>query len=201
METPQPLHRPLHLLLHRHPHQRAVGRTSQRLAGRVSSLPGRRVLRRSILWHRLRSSPWSALHLQRTYAACAAGSVPTASASFPCRLTQTAHLHTTCPVTGARFATTTSHHLRPTEAEVAAAQRQQGTNSDGTAAAPAANKDDFFGISYQSRKVKKQQDAGYTLPSGPAFADERDFERELAKSEIAVRMRGVWGAVGAHAAV
>ncbi|KAJ1444339.1 ELMO/CED-12 family-domain-containing protein [Pelagophyceae sp. CCMP2097] len=54
------------------------------------------------------------------------------------------------------------------------------------AAAPAAREappsDDFFGITFQAKK--KEDVVGYELPSGPAFADEWQFEKDLEESEF-----------------
>ena len=55
---------------------------------------------------------------------------------------------------------------------------------------PVEDIDDEFGITFTASRSalqqQQQQDGpGYTLPSGPAFADEREFERELEGSETA----------------
>jgi hypothetical protein len=46
--------------------------------------------------------------------------------------------------------------------------------------ATAITKPDLFGIAY--KPYKKKADAEYNIPSGPAFADEADFEKELSES-------------------
>jgi hypothetical protein len=43
----------------------------------------------------------------------------------------------------------------------------------------AASKPDVFGISYKPYKKKSEE---YNMPSGPAFADEAEFEKELSES-------------------
>ena len=56
---------------------------------------------------------------------------------------------------------------------------------------------ELFGIKFQSAKQQREAQS-YKLPSGPAFADEREFEKELKKSEVAVRYARLLGEEAHH---
>lgn len=71
------------------------------------------------------------------------------------------------------------------------------TRSDtGAGGGDAGEADDFFGIAYNPMRRAKPGDAGYKLPSGPAFADEKAFSAELETSEVGAMAQHTAAAAG-----
>lgn len=70
--------------------------------------------------------------------------------------------------------------LQPTLSRIAPARPDEADADDdgaggGSAPAPAPASDSLFGVEYRRRPNKSE----YKLPSGPAFADEAQFEKEI----------------------
>ena len=69
----------------------------------------------------------------------------------------------------------------PTEHQTASAKQ-----SDTGSAGGSVFTDDFFGIEY--RPVRRTGRSASKLPSGPSFADEKDFEKDVSQSVVQVNV-------------
>lgn len=81
------------------------------------------------------------------------------------------------------------HEYRPTAGQEAGDDEEGaggGGGGGGGTGGGGGGGDEFFGIAYQSTHRKKSD---YQVPSGPAFADEREFEKELRASAVNVMNR------------
>eukprot|EP00753_Platysulcus_tardus_P018540 PLAT6906.1.p1 GENE.PLAT6906.1~~PLAT6906.1.p1 ORF type:complete len:720 (+),score=325.28 PLAT6906.1:86-2161(+) len=91
--------------------------------------------------------------------------------------------------TAAEAAAFGGDELNPLAAAMQAAVDSTLSGGGEEAAPPAVDRgaevrDDFFGISYK----RKRMGAGPKLPQGPAFADEKEFERDLKSSAVGSMM-------------